>query len=556
VRAAEHGRTVRLPVIGNVSLLERLLEEQQEFSAVERFAQRHADADRPLLEPTYRARLPATPPGPGQQYAFEVDLDRCSGCKACVTACHSLNGLDAGETWRGVGVLHGGGGGAGAPVLKTVTAACHHCVDPACMRGCPARAYEKDPVTGIVRHLDDACIGCQYCTFTCPYEVPQYNAALGIVRKCDMCAGRLAAGEAPACVQACPNEAIRIGVVDVARVVEDAQTDAFLPGAPPPSITVPTTVYTTAEALPRNLVPADFWSLGPAHQHWPLVVMLVLTQLGAGTLLGARALAWLGALAQPAALAAPVAVASLAVALLALAASTLHLGRPLLAWRALLGLRRSWISREILVFGLFVGAASLHAAAVAPLPAPLAPLAAPLRPLAPALGDAAALLGLAGVICSVMLYAVTHRAWWSGPRTALRFLGTTALGGAALLHLVAVVTGARALADGLALAVGIFAAAKLGGELGVLAHLRDHRHGELKRSALLLVTQLRRPLGLRVALALGGGVVAPLAAYHTAGPARVVWAAIALAALLAGELLERRFFFAAASAPRMPGVFR
>ena len=37
------------------------------------------------------------------QYAFDVDLDSCSGCKACVSACHSLNGLDEDETWRDVG---------------------------------------------------------------------------------------------------------------------------------------------------------------------------------------------------------------------------------------------------------------------------------------------------------------------------------------------------------------------------------------------------------------------------------------------------------------------
>jgi ferredoxin len=50
------------------------------------------------------SRSPATtPPARGQQYAFEVDLDKCSGCKSCVAACHSLNGLDDGEAWRTIG---------------------------------------------------------------------------------------------------------------------------------------------------------------------------------------------------------------------------------------------------------------------------------------------------------------------------------------------------------------------------------------------------------------------------------------------------------------------
>ena len=67
------------------------------------------------------------------------------------------------------------------------------------MIACPVNAYEKDPITGIVKHLDDQCFGCQYCTLACPYEVPKYHAGKGIVRKCDMCSSRLEVGEAPAC---------------------------------------------------------------------------------------------------------------------------------------------------------------------------------------------------------------------------------------------------------------------------------------------------------------------------------------------------------------------
>ena len=198
----------------------------------------------------YRSLLPATPPGPGQQYAFEVDLDRCSGCKACVVACHTLNGLDETETWRDVGLLIGGS--RSAPVMQHVTAACHHCLEPACMIACPVNAYEKDPVTGIVKHLDDQCFGCQYCTLACPYDVPKYHPGKGIVRKCDMCSSRLAVGEPPACVQACPHEAIAIRVVDQQQVVEDAEAAVFLPAAPDPQITLPTTTYKTRRAVPAQ----------------------------------------------------------------------------------------------------------------------------------------------------------------------------------------------------------------------------------------------------------------------------------------------------------------
>ncbi|HEY2251633.1 MAG TPA: 4Fe-4S dicluster domain-containing protein, partial [Planctomycetaceae bacterium] len=263
-----------------MTLVDRYLHEQQLLTAVERFAQRYEADGSQLRVQHYSTLLPASPPQPGEQYAFEVDLDSCSGCKACVVACNSLNGLDETETWRDVGLLHGGS--SDQPFLQHVTAACHHCLDPACLNVCPVRAYEKDEATGIVRHLDDQCIGCQYCILACPYDVPKYNAARGIVRKCDMCSNRLAVGEAPACVQSCPNGAIRITTVRVQEVAENCEAGAFLPGAPDSHCTQPTTHYKTNRAFPRNALPADYFSVQPEHAHWPLVSMLVLTQLSVG----------------------------------------------------------------------------------------------------------------------------------------------------------------------------------------------------------------------------------------------------------------------------------
>ena len=193
------------------TLIDELLAEQQQLTAVERFARNHQISNSPAQARYYESLIPLAKPRPGEQYAFAVDLDACTGCKACVSACHSLNGLDEDETWRNVGLLRGGT--PGEPYQQVVTSACHHCVDPACLNGCPVLAYEKDPVTGIVRHLDDQCIGCQYCILKCPYDVPQYSARRGIVRKCDMCHARLASDEAPACVQACPSAAISIQLV-------------------------------------------------------------------------------------------------------------------------------------------------------------------------------------------------------------------------------------------------------------------------------------------------------------------------------------------------------
>src|SRR3954453_20085432 len=98
-------RSTRLTTVApagppRLPLIEALLEEQQSLSAVERFAEKHDAGAVPAQARYYRDLLPATAPGPGQQYAFEVDLDSCTGCKACVAGCHSLNGLDGPELWR------------------------------------------------------------------------------------------------------------------------------------------------------------------------------------------------------------------------------------------------------------------------------------------------------------------------------------------------------------------------------------------------------------------------------------------------------------------------
>jgi formate dehydrogenase iron-sulfur subunit len=526
--------------------LQRLLAEQQDLTAVERFSLHHDAAAPSHAADTYRALVPLQAPGAGQQYAFEVDLDLCTGCKACVTGCHSLNGLDGGEIWRTVGLLHGGT--AARPAQQTVTTACHHCLEPACLQGCPVKAYEKDPVTGIVKHLDDQCIGCQYCVFMCPYDAPKFNPARGIVRKCDMCSDRLANAEAPACVQSCPNEAIRITVVDRAEVAEAAAASVFLPGAPGPADTLPTTVYKTERALPRNMLPADFYSVSAEHTHLPLVFMLTLTQLS----VGAFVLNLL--LSAPMALSA---VFALGVGLAAMGASTLHLGRPLYGFRAFLGLRTSWLSREIISFSLFAGLATAYAAG----------FWVPLLPAGwhRALGLAAAVVGIGGVASSVMVYAATRRAHWRGSIVGLKFVSTTLILGAAAVLMVLALSrltggGARQAAPAdstfrlLCQAVLVITALKLAAELVTLAHRRDAQHSVAKRIAILLTRDLL-PLTLaRLACGVIGGVVLPAALLFS--PAPPVAAALAGGVFLlslAGELLERSFFFSTAPASRMPG---
>ena len=152
--------------------------------------------------------------------------------------------------------------------------------------------------------------------------------------------------------------------------------------------------------------------------------MLVLTQLSAG----AFAVDALGSRFLPeaaASLLGPLhAVVATAIGLAALGASIFHLGRPLYAFRALIGLRTSWMSREILAFGIFAPLAILYAASFW-----LSSMIAP--DVQRALGTAVATVGVLGVACSVLIYHATRRAWWNAPATGFKFFMTAAVLGLA-----------------------------------------------------------------------------------------------------------------------------
>lgn len=511
------------------TLIDMLLEEQQQIDTpVGRFAE-EAEAK----SGSYHNLIPLTAPKPGEQFAFEVNLDKCSGCKGCVTACHSLNGLDENETWRDVGLLVGGS--ESHPFQQTVTTACHHCVDPACLEGCPVNAYEKDPISGVVLHLDDQCIGCQYCVLKCPYDVPKYSPKRGIVRKCDMCHSRLSEGEAPACVQACPHEAIAIVTVDKEERREAAQNAAsFLPDSPDPDYTIPTTRYVSKKTLPENMEAADKHVPRPQHTHWPLVGLLALSQIGIGgfafsSLAGSE----LGSLHLLLGLA-----VSWTILHAGLVCSVLHLGQPLKAWRIFLGFRRSWLSREAIVLG---GVSALSSAALgmsAYAHWSTEPLLDTARLLPPLL-YLTALSGLVGVLTSVYIYADTKRSFWELKQTIPKFYGSVTLGALAIGVLISSLQG-----SGIALAVTLigFTTIKLG--LEWLARSENPATLALSRGPLASLWQSRLVLGLLSGLA--------LPTLYIILPSIAISATL-LAFVIVSEVAERVLYFKAVNAPKMPG---
>jgi Fe-S-cluster-containing dehydrogenase component/DMSO reductase anchor subunit len=456
-----------------------------------------------------RASQPPPLPAPGEQYRFHFRMDKCIGCKCCVVACNEQNGNPAAIQWRRVGEIEGGW----FPNTQRhyLSMGCNHCLEPSCMTGCPTEAYTKDGFTGIVRHDPNICIGCQYCTWNCSYGVPQYNAERGVVGKCDMCYGRLMEGSQPACASACPEEAILIETVNIDDWKLDYALSANAPGLPSADDSISTTRITVPSCMPPNSQRQDTFQIHPEQPHWPLVLMLVLTQLSAG----AFASLWITQVTGQAA-----SLVAFLIAALALGASTLHLGRPAFAWRALKMWRRSWLSREVLIFAIFAGVACLYAAAS------LFQL-----PFATGAGALTGLSGFAGLYCSARIYMVPARPAWNTPRTITTFLLTAAILGPLFLALF----GANA-TPWLPRAAAIAAALQLSNfAIHFFSMISADRY-ELQASARLLSGVLHKHLLWRAAL-LTAGVLLPLLQPTLLG------LAIGFTAALASEILGRYLFF-------------
>lgn len=159
--------------------------------------------------------------------AVLVDLNRCMGCRACQVACKAWNDNPgeitlclgcydnppylSGDTWSLIkfaeaedadGKLHW--------VFSKWQ--CMHCEHPACVSACPVSALYKTE-SGAVVYDEKKCIGCRYCMMACPFQVPRvtWDDVLPKIRKCTLCADRTANDYEPACVKACPTDALVYG---------------------------------------------------------------------------------------------------------------------------------------------------------------------------------------------------------------------------------------------------------------------------------------------------------------------------------------------------------
>ena len=289
--------------------------------------------------------------------AFVVDLNRCTGCQACIVACWMENRDHQRLPWRQVHTYNA----FHHPLHPTfhLSLACHHCEHPACLAQCPARAYSRVEATGAVLMDPARCMGCRYCTWACPHDAPKFEPRARVIEKCTFCQARLQEGLEPACVARCPVEALAL---DPDRsLLSEASVSGFPASALEPGIRfVPLRRAEPPEA--SQVAPAASLSrfldgLLPAppakitlRGEWTLVlfttVLSLLAAWQAASLFG-------GPPSRP--------WVQVLLGAVAMGLSTWHLGHPERAWRALLNVRHSWLSREIALVSLFLGLIAMQA---------------------------------------------------------------------------------------------------------------------------------------------------------------------------------------------------
>jgi len=187
------------------------------------------------------ARPPALPAQAKRRWGMAIDLQKCreeKECDTCIKACHLAHNVPEipnrahevkwiwNERYENVFPFQQNEY-ARQTFQSSLTVLCNHCAHPPCVRVCPTQATWKRE-DGVVMMDYHRCIGCRYCMAACPYGSRSFNyvdprphigkvnpdfptRAAGVVEKCNFCEERLANGQLPACVEACPRKALIFG---------------------------------------------------------------------------------------------------------------------------------------------------------------------------------------------------------------------------------------------------------------------------------------------------------------------------------------------------------
>ena len=209
-----------------------------------------------------------------EKWGMVVDIDRCTGCQACVVACQSENNIPINEEahfkqrrpiqWMRIERYWEGE----FPNIKArfIPVMCQHCDNAPCEPVCPVFATYHNP-EGLNVQVYNRCIGTRFCANNCPYHARFFNfwepawpeslknqlnpdvtvRSRGIMEKCTFCVQRIRRskrderrdgeplqdgdrGLNPACVNACPTDTLVFG--DISDVMEAAHADQPMPAEP------------------------------------------------------------------------------------------------------------------------------------------------------------------------------------------------------------------------------------------------------------------------------------------------------------------------------------
>lgn len=150
-----------------------------------------------------------------------VDTTRCIGCRSCEMVCAETHGFLQPSSDEAVfekertpsvsqwSVVNRYQTDKGEVFAKKQ---CMHCNQPACASACLTKAMLKTE-EGPVIWREEKCMGCRFCMISCPFDIPkfEYNSPVPKIQKCTLCWERLQEGQQPACVEACPAEALMFG---------------------------------------------------------------------------------------------------------------------------------------------------------------------------------------------------------------------------------------------------------------------------------------------------------------------------------------------------------